>query len=73
MHVWMSALRKDSAWHTIGPNGRKTVCGGYIGTPTQVEHGHVLPIVRAVDDYAAKQCATCAGDAVRIDPGRSRY
>lgn len=69
MKVWLSTLRRGIAWHTIQQDGRKTVCGRYIGPSTDnPAHGHVLPIVRAVDDYAAAQCSICAGRANTVEP-----
>ena len=62
MIVYLRALRKGVTWHRLHHNGRFTVCG--------VPRGKVepLPIVRAVDDYAARECKQCSGDAVRVEP-----
>lgn len=62
MKVWLAALRTGISYHDIAPSGRTTRCGRYMGeSPEQLEHGHVLPVVRAVDDWAAKSCKACEG------------
>ncbi len=60
--VWMADLRRGTSYHQLTNNAHWTVCGRYIGPlveGTRHQHGHVLPIVRAVDDYAAKPCEQC--------------
>jgi hypothetical protein len=74
MKVWLASLRRGISYHGIAESGRVTTCGRFFGvnpdaTPAK---GHVLPIVRAVDDYAAVACRACDGQRTppRILPGR---
>lgn len=62
MIVYLRALRKGVTWHRLGANERFTVCGL---ARSLVEP---LPIVRAVDDYAARECMSCRGDNPRFGP-----
>ena len=60
MIVWMSTLRRGLSYHYRRPDEPKTVCGRFMGREGD-ERGHHLPVIRAVDDYAAKECPHCAG------------
>lgn len=62
MIVYLRALRKGVTWHRLADSERFTKCGQPISRVT------ALPIVRAVDDYAARECKQCSGDAVRVEP-----
>lgn len=74
MIVWMSTLRKGVSYHLLD-SGKRTKCGKYVGWTEDADppkKGHVLPIVRAVDDFAAHVCGTCAGTAVKVEPPSAR-
>jgi hypothetical protein len=60
--VYLRALRKGITYHHLAANERFTKCG------QPVSRVQPLPIIRAVDDYAARECKQCNGDAVRVEP-----
>lgn len=62
MIVYLRALRRGVTYHHLHDNGRFTKCG------QPLNRVQPLPIVRAVDDYAARECKQCSGDAVRVEP-----
>lgn len=67
MTVWMSILRRGVKYHHIQQaHPHWTVCGKYIGKvmdsdePVKfADRGSVLPLIRAVDDYASHVCDKC--------------
>lgn len=67
MIVWMATLRRGLTYHYKRPAEPVTICGRFMGRPGD-ERGHRLPVVRAVDDYAAKECAQCSGSYAVTKP-----
>lgn len=61
MNVWVAVKRAGIDYHLI--DGNSTARERFIGhllTGDEPTRGFVLPIIRAVDDYAAHVCPRCA-------------
>lgn len=67
MIVWMATLRRGLTYHYKRPDEDKTVCGKFMGRSGD-ERGHRLPVIRAVDDWAARECAQCSGSYAVTKP-----
>ena len=66
--VWVSNARAGISHHVIAPEGRRTVCGRYIGGTNDVVHGYVFPLAEAQDRFGNRMCRHCTGDTERVDP-----
>lgn len=62
--VWISTPRAGIAHHVIAEGFRKTNCGRYIGTETEVLHGYVMPLAEVLDRFGYQPCKTCNGSSV---------
>ena len=64
--VWISTARNGISYHAIAHDGRRTVCGRYIGT--DVQRGYVFPLAQVVDEFGSRPCRLCTGDMERVSP-----
>lgn len=62
--VWIAAPRAGISYHHLDDTGRKTICGRYVGTETQVVNGYLQPLAEVVNRFGSQLCRACDGSSV---------
>jgi hypothetical protein len=73
--VWINTPRNGIGYHLIAEDGRKTVCGRYIGMIVDgggTSRGHVMLLAETVDRFGSKPCQHCTGVSELVDPVKGR-
>lgn len=73
--VWVSTARSGISYHLIRDEGRKTICGRYLGGTrnsdgfvTDPVNGHVMTLADAMIRFDSAACSRCTGSAEVVPP-----